>query len=700
MKSIPLKFTILTFFFSFVTQSAFALTCAQVRQLAAVYLKFHYSFNHFDDELSSRTLEQYIKSWDPGKLYFYQSDIDQFRSKYSKKIDDQVMAANCEAIDEIVNVYSKRFEERQKAISKLIAAQHDFKIDEYLELDRKKIEFAKDEKELTERWRQRVKFQLLQLKKTLKDNMKEARSKLQKRYKLATKRHQEQSQEEIYARFLNAFASSLDPHSDYMSAEQLEDFRISTRLSLEGIGAVLRSEDGFTVVQSVVPGGAASKTGELKVDDKIIAVSQETGSPVDVIDMDLRDVVKLIRGTGGTKVKLTIVREQKGQSKQLEVTIVREKIQLTDRTAKAETFDVEVEQDGKAKKLKVGVLNLPSFYIDFEGQHSKLQDYRSSARDMQRELEELKKKNTDALVIDLRSNGGGSLTESIKVAGMFFDKGPVVQIKESDDSVYPHSDSDNITFWDGPLVVLISRQSASASEIFAGAIQDYERGLIVGDDHTFGKGTVQNLNDIGAKLGATKVTISKFYRPSGSSTQHKGVESDIEFPSLLKELEVGEKHYDYSLAWDKIKATPFKRFNQVTPYLDTLKSRSSSRIKNDPGYKELMKEIEEWRKNKAESSRVSLSESKQDSEKDKAEELAKEMEAEAGREKIVLKDDIHLQEAVRVAADYATLLDKKSLGLVKIPQIDDAPKIAETKKGKNGKSVAETKSKEVKEITP
>lgn len=676
-----------------IPSQGYALTCQQVRQLTAVYLKLHFSYKKFDDEVSNRTLETFVKTWDPGKLYFYQGDIDEFKKKYSTALDDQVMSANCSAIEDIIKVYGKRFEERHREVAKLVDLDHKFNVKEYLELDRKKIEYAKTSEELTERWRLRIKFQALQLKKTIKD-MKLVREKLKKRYQLDIKRHNEETMDQVFDRFLNAFAMSLDPHSDYMSADELEDFRISTRLSLEGIGAVLRSEDGFTVIQSVVPGGAAFRNGKVKVDDKIIAVSQETGAPVDVIDMDLREVVKLIRGPGGTKVKLTIVRGEGAKTSQSVVEITREKVQLTDRTAKAKIVEVAVSKDPKAPLAKVGVLNLPSFYVDFEGQHSKQKNYRSSANDMMEELKRIITK-VDALVLDLRSNGGGSLTESIKVAGLFFDQGPVVQIKETDGSVYPQADTDKVTEFAGPLVVLISRQSASASEIFAGAIQDYERGLIVGDDHTFGKGTVQNLSDIGAKLGATKVTISKFYRPSGSSTQLKGVESDIVIPSLMTELEVGEKYYDYALEWDKIPATKFEKSSLVKPYVAKLKERSEARTKVDPGFKDLAKEIDEWRKKKDERTRVSLNEDddKKDDKKNKEEEIAEGMDFNDPK----LEDDIGMQEAVRIAADYSLLIKQKPLDIAEIknlkPKKKASKKIAENKKAKKEAKADEKEKK-------
>jgi len=311
----------LLFSLGFATESK-ALNCQQVRQLVNVYLKMHYSHHNFDDELSRRTFDQFLKEWDPGKVYFLKSDVKDLESKYATKLDDMIMDADCKAVDDITKLYAKRFGERQKMINSWIDAKHDFTKDEWMPIDRKKIDYAATTEEISERWRERVKFQLLQLKGTLKDIAK-SKEKLHKRYELAAKRQAELTSDDMYTMFLNAFSAALDPHSEYLSADALEDFRISTRLSLEGIGAVLRNDDGFTVIQSLVPGGAAANTGKLKVNDKIIAVAQGSEPTVDVIDMDLREVVKLIRGNHGTEVRLTVVREVNGKTTQMIVPIIR-----------------------------------------------------------------------------------------------------------------------------------------------------------------------------------------------------------------------------------------------------------------------------------------------------------------------------------------------------------------------------------------
>ena len=642
---------------------AFALTCSEVRQLTGLYFSMHYSFNSFDDELSKRTLSNFLKIWDSGKSYFFQSDIDEIRAKFETKLDDQINKADCSAISFIVNRYSKRFSERQKYIYKLIERKYDFTKDESMIIDRKKLKYTKNVKDMNERWRKKVKFQILSLKSGMLKG-KELREKLKKRYELALKRHNEITQDKIYGYFLNAFATALDPHTTYMPADELEDFRIRTRLSLEGIGSSLRSEDGFTIVVSLVKGGAAQKGGLLKTNDKIIAVAQGDGGPVDVIDMELSEVVKLIRGARGTTVKLTVIREKSSESKKIVIPIVRERIQLVDSQASSRVFEIEMKGQGRKK---IGVITLPSFYIDFEGRHKKIRNYRSSSNDTKREIEKLKKKNVSAIIVDLRSNGGGSLEESIFMSGLFFDEGPVVQVKVPGRQTEVYRDRDSKTYYAGPLVVMINRHSASASEIFAGAIKDYERGLVIGDSHTFGKGTVQNLNDVAPTLGAVKVTINKFYRPSGASTQSKGVASDIRLPSLIDELDYGEKAYDYALPWEEIAKVKYKKFGLVSPYIKELDVRSKDRIASNEDFKKVAEEIEKYRKNEEERSRVSLMEKKKEDAVKEKEEEEEEEEIDPAELHVPIEKDYSLQETLKITGDYIQMLQgKKDLAPVSL----------------------------------
>jgi carboxyl-terminal processing protease len=678
------------------SSTAFGLSCGEVRELTKVYFKMHFSFHSFDDELSKRTLDAFIKSWDPGKVYFLQADVDGFTSKYDTKLDDMLAKSDCKAIDEVVNLYSKRFEERQAQVMRLIDENYDFTKDDYMEIDRKKMNYPATTEEVLDRWRKRIKFQMLQLKSTLNNDMAKMRDKLKKRYALATKRHNELTSDDVYAVFLNSFSSSLDPHSEYYNPEQLEDFRIQTRLSLEGIGAVLRSEDGFTTIQSLVPGGAAWNSGKLKVDDKIIAVAQGAEPPVDVVDMDLREVVKLIRGARGTEVRLSIVRDGKDTTEKLVVPVIREQVQLQDRAAKSYVYNVRVDENKTPRDYKVGMIVLPSFYMDFEGRQNREKGFTSSSADVRRELANLKKEKVDLVMVDLRNNGGGALDESINIGGLFFDKGPVVQIKAMDGTRYVQEDKDNATVYDGPLMLMINRQSASASEILAGAIQDYERGLVVGDSHTFGKGTVQNLNDIDEKLGAVKVTISKFYRPSGSSTQLKGVESDVVLASISDEYEIGEKYYDHALPWEEIQAAKYKQFGMVKPYVAQLKTASANRTAQDEGFKKLAKDIEEYRKNAEERSRVSLKEKAEDKAKpgETAKPAAEEEEQDDGSGEPDLVKDYHLQESLRIAGDYLQLLNKRALGAIELVDLKKA-NVADKSKAQPGSVTAGNADKKV-----
>ena len=662
---------LLLFFYS---QSGFALNCTQLKHMIALYLKMHFKFEHFDDKLSQRTLRNFLRSWDPGKNYLLQKDVDKLTKNYSTALDDQILKGRCHALDDIVNTFSMRFHNIQSNINKIINTKHDFSIEEYMLIDRKKISYAKNQRELNERWRKRIKFQLLQLKNSLND-MDKVRHKLTKRYQLVAMRHKELDSNDVYASFLSSFATALDPHSNYLAAEQLEDFQIRTRLSLEGIGAVLRSEDGFTVIQSLVPGGAAERSGLVKENDKIISVAQAKGESVDIIDMDLREVVKLIRGERGTKVHLTILREGEKGTQRMLVTIVREKVKLKDQEVSSKVYQLQTTSKGKGKdKLyNIAVIDLPSFYIDFEGRQNKHSNFKSSSRDLQHELVKLKKQNIDVLVLDLRNNGGGSLDEAINVAGLFIPSGPIVQVKATGRSPKIHRDEDDTTWYDGPLVVLANRHSASASEIVAGAVQDYQRGIIVGDTHTFGKGTVQSLSEVSRAIGAIKVTISKFYRPSGSSTQLQGVESDVVLPSISNELEMGEKFYDYALEWERIKRTKYTPQQRTLLYVPKLAAASKRRIKNNKDFQKIINNIDKFKKETEERTRISLKEKpiKQEqakTDKNKKDDSSTPTPASKYPDS-ELHEDIYLQEALKVAGDYLRLLAKKPLVPTTLPAL-------------------------------
>lgn len=660
----------------FLTASpSFALNCQNVKKLTSVMVDKHFFYEKFDNKLSKRMLKNIIKGWDSNKLFFLKSDVDSLKRKFSVKMDDFVKKNDCSAIEEVFKTYSQRFEEIQPVIDKWITTKHNFKVDENVELDADKVPFAKSKKELEERWRKRIKLQILQgLKIT---NLKEVTSNLQKSFKLARKRHVKLDYDSILGDALNAFATSLDPHTEYYTPDKLERFRIETRLSLEGIGATLRNEYGYTIVAGLVPGGAAAKSGQLKVKDKIIAVAQGSKKPVNVIDMDLNDVVKLIKGQRNTEVRLTVLRNPTDK-KPVVISIIREKINLVDKQAKAEVIDVTSKpaktSKEKTKEYRVAVINIPSFYLDFQARVQNKPDYRSLTKDVKNLLGHLKKDRVDAIVLDVRSNGGGSLEESVTLTGLFIKEGVVVMRKNEGAYPYPHEDKDPRVHYDGPMVVMIDRQSASASEIFAGAIKDYRRGIVVGNTKTYGKGTVQNLEDLSASLGALKVTTSKFYRPSGVSTQLRGVESDIVIPSILDQFDIGEEFTDYPLPWQKIAAAKNLRkemANLTLPYIRSLKTRSMSRVKVDEDFKKIDEAIKEFIEKKSKRTLVSLKDKSKAEKKDKDDEEESDDEFSFADNQIDIVKDIALQEAVRIATDYARLIkgDKKLDDTYEFPKV-------------------------------
>lgn len=669
------------------------LTCSQISQFADAYVQLHYSAGTFDDELSRRTLDNFMKALDPGKMYFLQSDSEQFREVYADTLDDLLRMRDCSALNAILRTYAKRFKERQPKIHELIDSEHNFTVDEYYDVDRKKREYLETEAMLDERWRKQIKFQLLQLKKTFTDT-EEVREKLHKRYELGEKYLKELDGTEVASIFLNAFSTALDPHSKYFSPDALEDFQISTGLSLEGIGAVLRSEYGLTSVAELLPGGPAKRGGKLKEGDKIIAVSQGSeGEPVDVVDMKLREVVKHIRGPRGTEVRLTVIREGKDKTTQLEIPIIRDKIELEDGAAKAYSYRVEVgDVADEARVYTVGLIRLPSFYIDFAARSGGDKDFKSSSADVRRLIEELKEEGIDSLVIDLRNNSGGSLDEAVNIAGLFFDHGPVVQVRDAHGRKQVLADRDDRSYYDGPLIVMINRQSASSSEILAGALQDYGRALIIGDSHSFGKGTVQKVNEVRqGQLGAMKVTINQFFRPGGASTQLRGVESDIVLPDIVDEYKIGEKFYDYVLPWNEIDEADFAHFDLVKPYIDKLRSSSKDRVNGEPDFLKIFENIDEYREKEGERTLISLKDEAETEPGSEEEEKEPEVAVEEGvvepngmagdedaalhkqerNKRPSLAKDVLLRETLSIAADYLQLLQGRELAKVRHPELED-----------------------------
>lgn len=582
-----------------------------VAQLVCEYLKRgHLSRPEIGDDMSKRLFQRFFKDLDPTKVYFLQSDLDEFK-KYETELDDRLLEGNLDFAYEVFQRFLKRVAEGTKLAEEQIAAQHDFAAKETISTDYDHLAWPKDDAERRERWRKRVKFDLLLQRlgqKPLPDA--EARTKIRERYQALAKLWKQFDNYDLMEIYLTALTASADPHSQYMSPKTLDDFETSMRLNLEGIGALLRSENGYTIVVEITPGGPASQDGRLKANDKIIGVSQGDSKFTDVVDMKLRDVVRLIRGPSKTKVELKVL--PAGKLEPVVYDYTRAKIELKSQEARAEIVEDGKKPDGKP--FKIGVIDLPSFYVDMSAVRSGKNTYKSATEDVRKILNDFNAKGVDGVVLDLRHNGGGALTEALSLTGLFIDQGPVVQVKGFQGRVQRHDDPEKGTIYSGPLMVLVSRMSASASEILAGALQDYGRALVVGDAATHGKGTVQTVIDLGEqlrgeqKLGALKLTIQQFYRVNGDSTQSKGVASDVVLPSLTEELASQEKDLEHALKFDHVKPTKHEELGLVTPDVKaTLQARSAERVKQSAEYAKLLKQIAQAHERK-ERKMVSLNE--------------------------------------------------------------------------------------------
>lgn len=540
----------------------------------------HYRTQPVNDELSMNYYDNLLDNLDPSRAFFLASDIKQF-SKYETKIDDHLKRGNITPGYEIYNTYRDRVTDR---LNKLVAilenpeTQFDFGKDEAIELDRdENTPWLKNKKEADEYWRKRLKSSTLNLVLAGKTE-EEAKETLVRRFSNQLKRINQQNQEDVFETLVNSLAELYDPHTSYFSPRTEENFNINMSLSLEGIGAVLQNEDEFTKVVRIVTAGPADKQGELKAADKIIAVGQgKSGELVDVIGWRLDEVVDLIRGPKGSTVRLQVIpSEASTESDTKTITIKRNKVKLEEQGAKKAILDVK-DKDGSAYRF--GIIDIPAFYLDFEGYRRREPDYKSTTNDVRRLLKELEAENVDGIILDLRNNGGGSLTEATALTDLFIDVGPVVQIRETSQEISRRNRSRRKATYRGPLVVMINRLSASASEIFAGAIQDYNRGLIVGTQ-SFGKGTVQTLTRV--HEGQLKITESKFYRVSGDSTQHRGVIPDIMLPQVIDPDEVGESTYETALEWDQIHPVRHDKYINFSQLLPILKEQHDSRIDQDP----------------------------------------------------------------------------------------------------------------------
>lgn len=561
--------------------------------ISGLLTHMHYRQSKIDDALSSTILDEYLSLLDFNKSYFLASDIRNFE-RYRRLLDDSLRSGNLWPVYDIYNVFQRRMAERTARIRQQLQQPVDFTIDEYLELDRKDAPWARDVAELDEYWRKRLKHELLNLVLAGKDPD-AARKLLDKRYENRLRRSSQLTSDEVFQTYMNAVARSFDPHTAYMSPRSSHDFDIQMRLSLEGIGAVLRLVDENVEVMELVPGGPADLSKQLKPKDKIIGVAQgDDGPMVDVIGWRLEDVVDLIRGPRGSVVRLEVVPADADASAAKIVRIVRNQVQLEEQAAKSSIKTVP----GRDRSYRIGVITIPGFYVDFAAAQRGDSNYRSTTRDVQRLLEQLKRDKVDGIVIDLRRNGGGSLKEVVQLTGLFIKEGPVVQVRNAKGEIVQEVDRDPTVVYDGPLAVLVDRFSASASEIFAGAIQDYGRGIVLGD-RTFGKGTVQTLIDLdrflsdeGKAAGQLKLTIAKFYRVNGSSTQHRGVIPDIRFPTPFHGDDVGESAEKYALPWDEIAPTRYQAAGWIPPELiQELERLHQARVATDPDYRDYLADV-------------------------------------------------------------------------------------------------------------
>ena len=587
------------------SRSALALAPSEIQSEAARWAaqflsrsRYHYAPKKLDDALSSEVFDGYLASLDGDRLFLRAQDVERFEV-YRHALDDAILEGRLSPAFEIFNVYRQRVTERTRAAREMLKGEWEFESDERYSFDREEAPWAASDEELDALWRLRVKNDILRLRLAGRE-MDAIRETLDRRYRNLGERLLQIDAEDVFQSFMNAYGSAIEPHTAYMNPRTSENFNISMRLSLEGIGAVLsRNDEEFTVVRSVVPGGPAALSGQLKPGDRILGVGQGAEGPiVDVVGWRLDDVVDLIRGPKDSVVRLDVLPAEAGlDGEHVILSLARQRVKLEEQAAKKQVIELGEGEDLR----RVGVITLPAFYQDFEGRRRDEPDYRSATRDVARLLEELKDENVEGVVIDLRNNGGGSLSEAVELTGLFIDQGPVVQVQDASRRITVERDRQAGKSWDGPLAVLINRASASASEIFAGAIQDYGRGLIVGEP-TFGKGTVQYLVDLdlfareNPGLGHLKITVAQFFRVGGDSTQHRGVEPDIAFPVTWDATEYGESVHDNALPWARIEAASFQRYGDFAPLLPQLQQRHAARVQEDQEFQWWMEDVAEFRR--------------------------------------------------------------------------------------------------------
>jgi len=626
--------------------------------------KYHYRRIKLTDSLSSVIFGNYLKSLDPNRMYFLQSDVNRFEP-YRYKIDDFLKSGQLEVPFEIFNTFKKRFMERMVHIDRILEGKFDFTIDEYYQSDRSKEAWASDVSELNQIWRKTIKSQTLNLKLAGKE-LGEALGVLNKRYARYKKAIGQYTNGDVFQQFMNAYSTAYDPHTNYFLPISSENLMIDITKSLEGIGARLGTDGDYTIIASLVAGGPAFKSNQLHEKDRIVGVAQgEDGKFVDIIGWRITDVVQLIRGPKGTIVRLQIILASESlTSLPVVVKLTRDKIKLEDEKVTSKVIPFMDNGDS----YNLGVITIPSFYLDFEAYRKRQKDYNSTSRDVRAILEEFKDSEVDGVLIDLRRNGGGALQEAIELTGLFIKDGPVVQVKDNNGDLELYKDPDPKIVYEGPLAVLINRFSASASEIFTGAIQDYKRGVIIGEQ-SYGKGTVQNPSVYLKRyikdeedVGILKVTFAKYYRINGSSTQNLGVTPDIELPSAYSADIFGESSRPSSLPWDEIKSANYNSTDDVDNKLVAkLLSEYNQRLKTDPELQNLIDEINE---SKANRSKIlySLQEVKRKEEIDAAEnrrkarnkipEVSVNPESKETRTNTILDlDDPYLKEGIMILAE-------------------------------------------------
>ena len=593
--------------------------------------RYAYRPRPLDDALSQQIFKRYFEALDGGKQFFTAADVERF-SPYKTKLDDAIRSGDLAPAYEIFTVYKQRVGQRVAYARALLKQDFDFAGDERWEYDREDAPWAADGKALDAIWKKSVMNDWLRLKLAGK-KPDDIRKTLDKRYANLQRSINELKTEDVFQTFLNAYTSAIDPHTDYFTPRTAENFNQSMSLSLEGIGAVLQRQDDLVAIREIVPGGPADPSGKLKVGDRIVAVGQGKSGPMtDVIGWRIDDVVAQIRGKKDTQVRIEYIPVEAGiDGKHAQITIVRQKIKLEEQAAKSEIISLPANAGEPARRI--GVIKLPAFYQDFEGRRRNPNDFNSATRDIAKLLAQFKTQNVDGVVMDLRNNGGGSLDEAVQLTGLFIDKGPVVQQRESGGRVQVYSDTVAGVAWDGPLAVLINRASASASEIFAGAIQDYGRGLVIGET-SFGKGTVQNMADLdrwpaneAPRFGSVKLTIAQFFRVAGGSTQHKGVVPDIAFPVSVDATEYGESTYDNALPWTRIAAVPHTQYGNFAPLLPKLEALHAARSSQDKEFQWWSEDVAQFRAEAAKKY-VSLNEVERRAERDRQDTQRKQRQAE------------------------------------------------------------------------